>query len=88
MLKKRINNWFTHFQNTFFTYNNGFFELSFLANSLKTMVESLKKMPFNKCDSKKQIITSDNFFLKGEMHYQELDDGLWLCMQICFIKRI
>ncbi len=78
MLQKRINSWFTHFQKYFFKYKDGFFELTCLLNTPEALVESLKKMPFNKYDDKNQIITCNNFFLDAEVHFQELDEGLWL----------
>ncbi len=86
MIKKRIDNWFVHFKKYFFTYKNGFFELNYLANSPQTLIESADKMPFTKLDYKNQIVTTDNSFLKGEMHYQELEEGLYAIIADLYYK--
>jgi AraC-like DNA-binding protein len=78
MLLKRINNWFQHAKKYFFTYNDGFFELSYLDNSPKAMVESLIKMPFVTHDTRGQILRTNNAFVEGVLHYQELEEGLWV----------
>jgi hypothetical protein len=39
MIKKRINNWFTHFQKYFFKYKQGFYEVSQIANSPEATIE-------------------------------------------------
>ena len=78
MLFKRLDNWFQHAKQYFFTYKNGFFQLSYLANSPKAMIHSFGKMPFTKFDPEKQILQIDNVFVKGRLDYRELEEGLWL----------
>ena len=78
MLLKRINNWFQHAKKYFFTYKDGFFELSYLDNSPKAMIESFMTMPFVTHDAGEQILTTNNVFVEGELHYQELEEGLWV----------
>jgi AraC-like DNA-binding protein len=78
MLIKRINNWFQHAKKYFFTYKDGFFELSYLDNSPKAMIESFMKMPFVTHDTLGQILRTNNAFAEGILHYQELEDGLWV----------
>jgi AraC-like DNA-binding protein len=78
MLLKRINNWFQHAKKYFFTYKDGFFELSYLDNSPKAMVESFIKMPFVTHDAREQILRTTNAFAEGILHYQELEEGLWV----------
>ena len=78
ILNKRISNWFIHFKKYFFTYKNGFFEVSYLANSPKSMVESLKKMPFNKYEPCNNSIETKNLFLDSCLQYFEIEDGLWV----------
>jgi AraC-like DNA-binding protein len=78
MLLKRINNWFQHAKKYFFTYKDGFFELSYLDNSPKAMIESFKKMPFVTHNGQEQILRTNSVFAEGLMHYQELEEGLWV----------
>lgn len=77
-LKKNIKNWFKHFQQYFFTYKDGFFELSYLYNSPETLIECLKKMPFNYHFPKQNLIKTGNPFVKGVLQYCKLEDGLWI----------
>ncbi len=86
-IKQRINKWFINFQKYFFTYKDGFFEFSYLANSPKTLIFSLIKMPFNKHLKKDQIITSKSPFMEGLLHYEELEKGLWLISSDLQFKR-
>ena len=78
MLLKRINNWFQNAQKYFFKYKDGFFEVSFLDNSPEALVESIQKMPFVSHDVQAQILSTNNTFMEGVMHYQELEEGLWV----------
>lgn len=71
-----LNSWFTKFQKYFFSYKDGFFELSFLANSPQSMLASFEKMPFMDFDKKGQVFFPNTPFVKGEVHYQELEEGL------------
>lgn len=75
---KRINNWFQHAKKYFFAYKNGFYEVSYMGNSPAYMVASIKKMPFVKHDAAAQKLTTNNPFAKGIMHYQEIEEGLWV----------
>lgn len=86
MILERINNWFNLSKQYFFSYKNGFFYLSYLANSPELIVKSLKKMPFMKIDNDRQIIYSDNPFVKGEFSYVELETGLWVMNSRMFYK--
>lgn len=78
MITDRINNWLNLYRQYFFTYQKGFFFLSYLANSPKLMIESSKKLPFMKYDNEKRTLYSDNPFVKGEFCYAELEEGLWV----------
>lgn len=78
MLTKRINNWLTHAKQYFFTYKNGFYEVSYLGNSPAYMVSSIKKMPFVKYDAATGILATNNPFAKGTLEYQEIEEGLWI----------
>ncbi|WP_158655264.1 helix-turn-helix domain-containing protein [Flavivirga eckloniae] len=38
------------------------------------------------CDTKNQIIKNDNLFFEADMHYQELEEGLWVMYAKAFYK--
>tara|TARA_R110002051_G_scaffold81617_1_gene145686 strand:+ start:13181 stop:14239 length:1059 start_codon:yes stop_codon:yes gene_type:complete len=73
----RINNWFTLSKQYFFTYSEGFFNLSYLSNSPEAIIKSCIKMPFMNHNAEKQLIQADTPFMKGDFYYAELEDGLW-----------
>ncbi len=74
----KLNSWFIKFRRYAVTYKNGFFQLSNLANSPYTMVESFDKMPFCKHNREKKLLHADTPFLKVQLYYYELDPGLWI----------
>lgn len=78
MIKKRINNWFTHFKKYFFKYKQGFYEVSYIANSPEATIESYIKMPFFKHNKKHQTFSLSNMFMKVIFKYYKIEDGLWL----------
>lgn len=78
MFKERLNSFFLHFQKYLLRYKDGFFEIPFLDNSPKVMIESMIKMPFVSHNIQEQILISNNTFLEGTLHYQELEEGLWI----------
>lgn len=86
MIIDRINNWFKVSKQYFFTYSNGFFNLSYLSNSPEVIVKSCIKLPFMKHDSEKQMLYADTPFLKGEFCYSELEHGLWVFSSIMEYK--
>ncbi len=86
MVLDRINNWFNLSKQYFFTYSNGFFNLSYLSNSPSLIVESCSKMPFMKRDREKQMLHADTPFVKGEFYYVELEEGLWIFLSDMFYK--
>lgn len=77
MIRERINNWFHLSKQYFFTYKDGFFNLTYLSNSPELIVKSCIKMPFIKVDEDRQLIYTDNPFSKGEFKYAKLEEGLW-----------
>jgi len=86
MIIDRINNWFNLSKQYFFTYTDGFFNLSYLSNSPDIIVKSASKMPFMKHDIDKQMLYADTPFVKGEFHYVELENGLWIVYSDMFYK--
>lgn len=72
-----INKWFTSAKRFLFKYKDGFFLLPIMANSPKTTIDSLSKMPFVKHNASKKHISSKNPFLNADIYYQEIDNGLW-----------
>lgn len=77
MIIDKINNWLNLSKQYFFTYSEGFFRLSYLSNSPELIISSSKNLPFMKIDAEKQILYTDNPFIKGELCYVELEKGLW-----------
>lgn len=78
MLQKRINNWLTHFKQYFFKYKKGCYELSYIANSPQSTIESFKKMPFVKHHKKHQTFIMKTVFSSGFYKYYQLEEGFWL----------
>jgi len=86
MIIERLNNWFNLSKQYFFTYKDGFFNLSYLSNSPEVMVKSFAKMPFMKNDHKRQLLHSDTPFIKGDFYYAELEKGLWIMRSEMYYK--
>jgi AraC-like DNA-binding protein len=86
MIVERLNNWFNLSKQYFFTYKDGFFNLSHLSNSPDVMVKSFAKMPFMKNDEERQLLYADTPFVKGNFHYVELEKGLWIMSSQMFYK--
>jgi len=78
MILKRIEKFLSGFRKYLFYYKDGFFELPFMANSPETIVKSLTGMPFVKHDEQKQKFSSNTPFLKADIYYQEIEQGLWI----------
>lgn len=89
MLKKQINNWFIHFKKYFFRYKQGYYEVSFIANSPQATIESYKKMPFFKHNKKHQTFNLSNLFMKVLYRYFKIEEGLWLSVsEVSIFKNI
>lgn len=86
MVIERINNWFNLSKQYFFTYSDGFFNLSYLSNSPGIMLKGWLKMPFMKHNEEIQMLHADTPFLKGEFKYVELEEGLWIFRSDMFYK--
>jgi len=78
MLSSRLESWFLEVKKYLFTYKDGFFELSYLANSPDLMIEHFASMPFTKHIIKNSTIFSQNLFVDGFMRYKLLEKGFWL----------
>ncbi len=86
MILDAINNWFNLSKRYFFTYSNGFFNLPYLSNSPEVIIKSCSRMPFMKHDTERKIISADTPFVKGKVHYVELEKGLWFMTSIMNYK--
>lgn len=87
MVSDWVSRWFSKFKKYLFTYRDGFYELPYLANSPELIVESMSSMPFIKNDSRKNYFTTNTMFVKGDGHYQELEEGLWIIMSNIEVKK-
>lgn len=70
--------WNTYLKKNLFSNHNGFFELPYLSNSPKLMVESILKMPVSNHQKSEQAIYTDNIYTSGVMRYRQIEEGLWL----------
>jgi len=87
IFSERLNSWYSKFQKYKVKYKDGFFHLSNLANSPRTMVESFDKMTFVKHNREKTLMTSKTIFLNVQMYYAELQKGLWIMVSDMKFKR-
>lgn len=85
-VKNRITNWFNLSKQYFFTFKNGFFNLSFLANSPELIGESIIKMPFMKHNEQEQKLVISTPFVKGDCYYAKLEKGLWVLHSDLYYK--
>lgn len=83
----KLNSWWIKFKRYTVTYKNGFYHLSNLANSPYTMVESFDKMPFCDHDRERKKLTADTLFLKVELLYTKLEDGIWIFVSDLHYKK-
>ncbi|WP_395060087.1 helix-turn-helix domain-containing protein [Flavobacterium sp.] len=58
-----------------FLYKDGFFELPYLSNSAKIMVDSVIELPVARNKILEQGIYSNNPFCKGVMYYREIEEN-------------
>jgi AraC-like DNA-binding protein len=84
MFLKRIENWLIHSQKYFFTFSDGFFNLSYMMNSPRVMFDCMAKMPFIKYYSKTDKIIAKNPFCEGTIYYHDIEDGL--CLLVTDVK--
>lgn len=83
---KRINSWFNVVKQSFFTYKDGFFQISYLSNSPQMIIDSCMKMPFVKFNKTSQTFYSDNMFIDFKLSYAELEEGLWIMYNDFYYK--
>lgn len=86
-IKNIVANWMGRIKKYLFTYNDGFYELPYIANSPELIVASFSYMPFIKHDVKRKFFAINNMFLKGAGHYQKLEEGLWLILADFEVKK-
>lgn len=82
-----IDEWIQKFKKYLFFYRDGFYEFPYLANSPELLLASLKGMPFIKIHPEKCYYETKTPILKGQCHYQELEEGLWIIMSDISVKK-
>lgn len=82
-----LNSWSAYLQKNLFSNQNGFFELPYLSNSPRLMVESIIKMPVSNHIKLEQAVYTDNSFTKGIMRYRKIEEGLWLLASELEVKK-
>lgn len=85
-ITKRINSWFNLVKQSFFTYKDGFFQISYLSNSPQIIIESCSKMPFVTHNTNTQTFHSSTPFFETTIRYAELEDGLWIMYNNFYYK--
>jgi AraC-like DNA-binding protein len=78
LVKKQIDKWYIRCRQYFFKYKNGFYELPMLVNSPAVMVQGFVKMSFAKYDKKRNLVSSNNPFMKSELIHMEFGEELAL----------
>ncbi|MCE3278619.1 MAG: AraC family transcriptional regulator [Bacteroidetes bacterium] len=61
-----------------FSYKEGFYEMPYLVNSPKRMLEAYKKMPGIKYDEEKQCLSAKTPALNITVHFREIEEELFL----------
>ena len=86
-LSSSVNQFVLRFRQSLFFRKDGFYVLPYLANSPKTMLDSMSWMPFVKVFHKKKLIKTSNPFFEGDLHYEELEEGLWILVSDVTFKK-
>lgn len=73
-----IAKWFQFIKPNFKFYQDGFFEFPFVANTPELFIESTIKTPGSKHIAEEQTVYRNNPFIKGDMRYRKIEEGLWL----------
>ena len=73
-----LSKWFQLVKPNFNFFKDGFFEFPYLANSPELFIASTIKSPGSKHVPEDQAVYRNNPFIKGEMRYRKIDEGLWL----------
>lgn len=73
-----LSKWFQFVKPNFNFYKDGFFEFPYLANTPELFIKSTIKSPGSKHVPQDQTVYRNNPFIKGEMRYRKIDEGLWL----------
>jgi AraC-like DNA-binding protein len=77
-LSDQVDKWVTKYSPQFFSDKDGFVELPYLANSPESMIKSMIRLPSVQHSEKDQTLIPSNPYLKGTVHYEELEEGLWI----------
>ena len=70
--------WTSFLSENLFSNTDGSYELPYLSNSPQLMAESMAQLPVMEHNQLRQVITSDNLFFKGALHYRQAGEGLWI----------
>jgi AraC-like DNA-binding protein len=70
--------WLYYTQSNLFKEHDGFYELPYLSNNPRLMVDSFAALTIASHNKTEQVLSSDNAYFKGEQHYIEIEEGLWL----------
>ena len=81
-----LDNWPKHVQKYLFLLKDGFFQLPYLFNSPKIMLDSLLKLPGMNHTHLKKFFSLETPLCKVKMYYREIEDGFWLLATFMNVK--
>lgn len=73
-----LKKWLQYVQKYLFNPKEGFYELPYLSNSPKIMLESLEKLPVTLHQLAEQSIYLNTPLCKGVLRYHKIEDGFWI----------
>lgn len=87
MKKGILETWIDKVKHSLFKYKDGFYELPVFANTPETIIKGITKMPFVYHKPKQQIFGTNNPFIKSNVFYNKVEEGLWFVYSISDYKR-
>ena len=74
----KIKKWVAKVKSSILKYRKGFYEIPFISNSPEVLVGSSSAFSFVKNHKDKNYLSVNNPFVKIELNYFKLEEGLWL----------
>ena len=75
---EKIKKWVAKVKSSILKYRKGFYEIPFVSNSPEVLVSSSSAFSFVKNHKDKNYLSVNNPFVKIELNYFKLEEGLWL----------
>ncbi len=78
LIIERVEEWIKSFQNRFFSFNKGYFNIHYISQSPESKIEGIKKSPFTKYNEEKQCFSLSTPLLKFKLKFIKFNEGFWL----------